>query len=408
MYENLAILALIAIAYSAVSGRIDRSVISGPIIFLLIGLFLGPIGLGLLDMDVDNTELRVLVDITLALVLFIDASNANLKVLRRYWAIPGRMLLIGMPLVILLGVAFGYYLFPGITLFELCILATILAATDAALGKGVVTNEDVPSRVREGLNAESGLNDGLAVPVLFTFLALASGGEGQEGSSLALGLVVRELGIGLAVGIGLTLIASSLASWCHRQGWFSDIWTQVFVVGLALACFATAQSLHGSGYIAAFVGGLLFGNLAGSSTHKLVHSAEGIGEMLAMATWVIFGAIVVGQAWMGLTWQVLVYSLLSLTVIRVLPMVLSLTGSGESMESKLFLGWFGPRGLASIVFVIIVATYHLSGFETIAHTVACTVTLCVLAHGLTANAWARGFGRRSKTTKVAKSSVSID
>jgi NhaP-type Na+/H+ or K+/H+ antiporter len=348
-------------------------------------------------MDVENAELRVLVDITLALVLFIDASNANLKVLRKNWAIPVRMLLIGMPLVILLGVVFGFYLFPGITLFELCILATILAATDAALGKGVITNQDVPAVVREGLNVESGVNDGLAVPVLLVFIALATGSsEGQDGKALALTLVAKEIGIGLAVGVGLTLIGTTLATWCNRQGWFSDIWTQVLVVALAVACFATAQSLHGSGYIAAFFGGLVFGNLLGAGSHKLVHSAEGIGEMLAMGTWTIFGAVVVGQAWSGLSWQVLVYSLLSLTVIRVLPMVLSLAGSGESLESKLFLGWFGPRGLASIVFLIIVATHHLPGFETISQTVACTVTLCVLAHGLTANAWAQGFSRRSK------------
>jgi NhaP-type Na+/H+ or K+/H+ antiporter len=409
MYVNLAIIAVIAFIYSAVAGRVERSVVSGPIIFLLIGLICGPLGLGFLDMDVDNIELRMLVDITLALVLFIDAANANLKVLRRNWEIPARMLLIGMPLVIVLGVVFGRYIFPGISLFELCILATILAATDAALGKGVITNKDVPSRVREGLNAESGLNDGLAVPVLFVFIALATGGsEGQDSSSLALGLLARELGIGLVVGVGMTLLGSRLMSWCSSRGWLSETWTQVFVVGLALACFATAQSLHGSGYIAAFVGGLLFGSLAGSKTHKLVHSAEGLGEMLAMATWVIFGALVVGQAWAGLSWPVLVYSLLSLTVIRILPMVLSLTGSGESAESKLFLGWFGPRGLASIVFVIIVATYQLPGYETIAYTVACTVTLCVLAHGLTANAWARSFGRRSKAAEAAESDASIE
>ena len=397
MYVNLAIVAVFAVVYSVVAGRVDRSLISGPIIFLLFGLVCGPLGLNILNLSFGNTEIRIIVDFTLALILFIDAANANLEVLRKNMKIPARMLLVGMPLVILLGVVFGRYLFPGMPLFELCILATILAATDAALGKGVITNKAVPARVREGLNAESGLNDGLAVPVLFLFIALATGyGGDQDNISFALGLVARELGVGIAVGLGLTLVASRFANWCSDKGWLSDIWRQVFVVALALACFATAQSLHGSGYIAAFVGGLLFGHLARSQTHELVHSAEGIGEILAMTTWMIFGALVVGQAWLGLTWQVAVYSLLSLTVIRVLPMVLSLWGTGESLENKLFLAWFGPRGLASIVFIIIVADYEIPGFTTMAYTVACTVTLCVLAHGLTANAWARGFGRRSK------------
>ena len=404
MYINLAIIAVLTFVFSAIAGRIERSMITGPIVFLAFGLICGPVGLGILNVEIGNVELRVIADITLALILFIDAANADLKVLRRNMKIPGRMLLIGMPLVILLGVGIGWYLFPGISLFELCILATMLAATDAALGKGVITNKDVPSRIREGLNAESGLNDGLAVPVLFVFITLATTGGEQDSTSLALGLVARELGIGLAVGVGLTLIGSQLADWCSRKGWLSEIWTQLFVVGLALACFATAQSLHGSGYIAAFVGGLLFGHLSGSSTHGLVHSAEGIGEFLALTTWVIFGAVILGQAWVGLSWQVALYSLLSLTVIRVLPMFLSLTRSGESLESKLFLSWFGPRGLASIVFVIIVADYELPGYTTLAYTVACTVTLCVLAHGLTANAWARAFGRRSKVLKAASSS----
>ncbi len=400
MYENLAIVAGFAFIYSAISGRVDRSMVTGPILFIAFGLICGPFGFGILDSDVKNVELRVVADITLALILFIDAANADLDVLRGHRIIPRRMLLIGMPLVIALGVGLGWILLPDVSIFELCILATILAATDAALGKGVITNKIVPARVREGLNAESGLNDGLAVPILFVFIALATGTGGDHDSEhLALGLIARELGIGILVGLGLAFIGAKLASWCYRQGWFSDIWKQLLVVSLALACFATAQSLHGSGYIAAFVGGLLFGRLAGSSTHELVHSAEGVGELLAMATWVMFGAAIVGQAWAGITWQILVYSFLSLTVIRVLPMVVSLAGTGENLESKLFLAWFGPRGLASIVFIIIVASYDLPGFSTLAHTVACTVTLCVLAHGLTANAWARGFGRRSKASE---------
>ena len=397
MYENLAVVAAFAFLYSAIAGRVERSMVTGPILFIAFGVICGPFGFGILGEDIDSIELRVVADITLALILFIDAANADLKILSRNVVIPRRMLLVGMPLVIALGVAVGWVLLPGVTVYELCILATMLAATDAALGKGVITNQDVPARIREGLNAESGLNDGLAVPVLFVFLALASGtGGDQGGASLALGLVAKELGVGILVGLGLTFVGVKLASWCLQQGWFSDIWKQILVISLALACFATAQSLHGSGYIAAFVGGLLFGRLAGTSTHKLVHSAEGMGEMLALAVWVMFGAGVVGQAWAGMTWPIVVYSLLSLTVIRVLPMVVALSGTGEGLESKMFLAWFGPRGLASIVFVIIVAGYDLPGFSVLVHTVVCTVTLCVFAHGLTANAWARGFGRRSK------------
>jgi NhaP-type Na+/H+ or K+/H+ antiporter len=386
---------LFAFVFSVIAGRVERSAVSGPIIFIAFGLIAGPVGLGLLDMDVQAVELRVVADLTLALVLFIDAANADLATLRTHATIPRRMLLIGLPLCIALGVGTGLVIFPDISFYEICILATMLAATDAALGKGVVTNKAVPARIREGLNAESGLNDGMCVPVLLVFLALATGTGGEDGSTmLALELVAREIGIGLAVAVVLTLVGVKLMTLSVQHGWFTEVWAQIPVVTLALACFTTAQSLHGSGYIAAFVGGLLFGHFAGEKTHRLVMAGEGIAELLAMLTWLVFGAAVIGQMWATMTLDVLIYSLLSLTLIRMLPNVIALTGTGEKLETKLFLAWFGPRGLASIVFFIIVANANLPSESVLAHVVVCTVTLCVIAHGMTANAWARGIGRR--------------
>jgi sodium/hydrogen antiporter len=395
MYSNVAVMVLFAFVFSVIAGRVERSAVSGPIIFIAFGLIAGPVGLGLLDMDVQAVELRVVADLTLALVLFIDAANADLATLRTHATIPRRMLLIGLPLCIALGVGTGLVIFPDISFYEICILATMLAATDAALGKGVVTNKAVPARIREGLNAESGLNDGMCVPVLLVFLALAMGTGGEDGSTaLALELVAREIGIGLAVAVVLTLVGVQLMAISIRRDWFTEVWVQIPVVTLALACFTTAQTLHGSGYIAAFVGGLLFGHFAKEETHRLVMAGEGIAELLAMLTWLVFGAAVIGQLWATMTLDVVIYSLLSLTLIRMLPNVIALTGTGEKLETKLFLAWFGPRGLASIVFFIIVANANLPSESVLAHVVVCTVTLCVIAHGVTANAWARGIGRR--------------
>jgi len=398
MYENLAVLVVFAFIFSVVAGRIERSTITGPMVFIAFGVIAGPVGLGFLNLEVTNVELRVVADLTLALVLFIDAANADLSTLRSHARIPRRMLLIGLPLCIALGAGVGMVVFPDISLFELCILATMLAATDAALGKGVVTNKAVPARIREGLNVESGLNDGLCVPVLLLFLALATGSAGDSGSSvLALKLVAQEIGIGLGVAVVFSLVGVKLISICVQRDWFTDVWIQIPVVTLALACFATAQTLHGSGYIAAFVGGLLFGHFAKEHTHKLVMAGEGIAELLAMLTWVAFGEAAVGQSWAGMTLDVVIYSLLSLTLIRMLPNVIALTGTGEKLETKLFLAWFGPRGLASIVFCIIVINADLPSESVLVSTVVCTVTLCVIAHGLTANAWAKGIGRRLKS-----------
>jgi len=394
MYSNLATLAVFALLFSAMSGRIERSWVTGPIIYLIFGFLAGPMVLGLIDIEVEAVELRVIADLTLALVLFIDAANADLKTLATHAVIPRRMLLIGLPLCIVLGVAMGRVVFPDVALFELCLLATMLAATDAALGKGVVTNKAVPSRVREGLNVESGLNDGLAVPILFVFLALATGSAAKDQrGALALKLALEEIGIGVVVALVLVSISVLVLRIVKRRGWITEIWGQVPVVALALASFSIAQTLHGSGYIAAFVGGLLFGYMAGERTHKLVLAAEGMAELLAMFTWIVFSSAYMGMYWSTMTWDVLLYSLLSLTVIRMVPMVIALTGTGEKLETKLFLAWFGPRGLATIVFAVIVATSNVPSESIILHVVVCTITLCVIAHGVTANAWAKRLAR---------------
>ena len=394
MYSNLATLSVFALLFSAMSGRIERSWVTGPIIYLIFGFLAGPMVLGLIDIEVEAVELRVIADLTLALVLFIDAANADLKNLATHAVIPRRMLLIGLPLCIVLGVAMGRLVFPDVALFELCLLATMLAATDAALGKGVVTNKAVPSRVREGLNVESGLNDGLAVPILFVFLALATGSAAKDqGGALALRLALEEIGIGVVVALVLVSIGVLVLRIAKRRGWINEIWGQVPVVALALASFSIAQTLHGSGYIAAFVGGLLFGYMAGERTHKLVMAAEGMAELLAMFTWIVFSSVYMGMYWSTMTWDVLLYSLLSLTVIRMVPMVIALTGTGEKLETKLFLAWFGPRGLATIVFAVIVATSNVPSESIILHVVVCTITLCVIAHGVTANAWAERLAR---------------
>ncbi|MBY5946567.1 cation:proton antiporter [Photobacterium rosenbergii] len=395
MYYNLAVLAIFAFLFSAVAGRIERSVISGPMIFIAFGLISGPLVLGILDINVDAVQLRVVADLALALVLFIDAANADLSLLKKFSHIPGRMLLIGLPMTIALGAIIGWMFFPQMPFFELCILSTMLAATDAALGKGVVSNKSVPARLREGLNAESGLNDGLCVPVLFLFIALAVNSQ-TEGTSLALTLFIKEIGIGAVVGLGLTGVGAAIVKYCYFKGWFTSIWLQIPVIALAFSCFAVAQTLHGSGYIAAFVGGLLFGKLAKKDTHELVLSSEGFAELIVMLTWVIFGAAVVGQVWLGISLDVLVYSLLSLTIIRIIPIVISLHGTDESWEHKLFLGWFGPRGLASIVFLLIAIDNPLTSESILIDVVVCTVTLCVVTHGISANLWANRLARQSQ------------
>jgi NhaP-type Na+/H+ or K+/H+ antiporter len=395
MYIELAIFALFVFCYTLIAGRLERAPASGPIVFVASGFLMGPMVLGWFDGSVSRTELRMLADLTLAVILFVDAANANLTVLKREFRIPSRMLLLGLPGVIVLGTLTAAVMFDNLSLLEAAILGTMLAATDAALGKAVITNQAVPTQIREGLNFESGLNDGLCVPILLVLVALALAGESEAGSTQhAMHLVIKELGIGLVVGLGLTAAAAWAMRWCRDKGWLTEIWKQVTVVALAIACFAVAQSLHGSGYIAAFVGGLLFGFMAKKATHRLVLASEGLAETLALLTWFIFGAAVIGRYIDQFTWEMLVYAVLSLTVIRMLPIFVSLAGTGQTTESKLFLGWFGPRGLASIVFGIIVLEKGVAESKFIAAVVAVTVILSLVTHGVSANPLASLIGQK--------------
>ncbi len=385
MYEYLAILAVFVFLFSLVAGRIERSIVSGPIVLVLAGIIMGPMFLGWFEGGEVRKDLRLLADLTLALILFVDAANADLGVLKKRFQIPLRMLLIGLPGVIALGFALALFMFDVLSIFEAAILGTMLAATDAALGKAVITDPSVPSRIREGLNVESGMNDGLCVPILFIFIALAlNSGSDTPGSVAPLVLVLSEIGIGLLVGGGMALAGAWLLKRASANGWVTEVWMQATVAGLALGCFAVAQQLHGSGYVAAFIGGIMFGFITGESTHKYVLAAEGVGETLAVLTWLLFGVVILGQLAGLITWKVVLYSLLSLTVVRILPMYIALTGSGESRSSRLFLGWFGPRGLASIVFAVIVLDSGLPGAERMSIVVSCVVFMSLIAHGVSA------------------------
>jgi len=397
MYENLALLALFALVYSAIAGAVERTWISGAIVFTSFGMLVGPMGLDLLTWETDRETIRSLAEVTLALVLFTDAAGADIGVLKKNRGLPLRLLLIGLPLTILLGFGVGVLLVDSLSLFALALLATMLAPTDAALGKAVVTNQAVPDEVRQGLNVESGLNDGICVPVLFVFLALALDQTGDAGPwHLAVKLVAEEIGIGLVVGLGLTFVGAKLLKLARARNWITPTWIQIPVVAMALASFAIAQTLGGSGFIASFSGGLLFGILTKDLREEFLLAAEGTGDTLALVTWVIFGAAVVGQAVGHFSWLILLYAILSLTLIRMLPVFLSLTGSGIDTEGKLFIGWFGPRGLASIVFAVIVVSSDLPNTGPIAMTVVCTIVLSIIFHGITANPWARAYGERRR------------
>ena len=386
MYQNAAILAAFLLIYSAVAGRVERSWISGPIVFTGIGFVLGPDGLGVMRINIGGEGLRILAELTLAMVLFTDAANADFTVVRRNLGLPERLLLLGLPLTIVLGFVVAVVMFPSLATLELALLAAMLAPTDAALGKPVVTNWTVPAVMREALNLESGLNDGICVPIIVLLLGLAVGTQIEGGTMVHVArVVIEEIGIGAVIGLALTWLTTLMLRLAEKRGWISEHWVEIPIVALAAACFAAAQAVGGSGFIACFVGGLLLSGLRERHKEELLRGVEHTGEALALLTWVVFGGIVVAKMIDRVTWPALLYAVLSLTVIRMLPVFLCLIGTRTSIGDKLFIGWFGPRGLATIVFAVLVLDEKLPGNDTIMLAAGWTVLLSVIGHGVTAN-----------------------
>jgi NhaP-type Na+/H+ or K+/H+ antiporter len=403
-YQTLIVLTAFAFLYSVFASGLERTPFSGAVIYLFFGALCGPLVLGIIELDVQGDTLRTLAELTLSLVLFTDSANANLAILRRVERIPIRLLTIGLPLMIAAGFVAGWLLFDQLMLFEIALLAVILAPTDAALGQAVVTNELVPAPLRESLNVESGLNDGISVPILLVFLALSTGeASGAETLGLVAWLPLQQIGTGALVGVALALVASTLIRRSERSGWIIGVWAHVPIVALALLCFAISQALDGSGFIACFIGGLTFGARTRRDRVKrdLLEGAQGTGNVLAMLTWFTFGAVVLEQGLDLLSLPVILYAVLSLTLIRLTAVLLSLAGTPLRLDSKLFLGWFGPRGLASIVFIVMVLDKNLPGSETLAAVVAWTVALSVVLHGLSAVPLSRIYAARVKGRKGA-------
>jgi sodium/hydrogen antiporter len=380
---DLALLAAVGLVYAIVSGRLGRTILTPAIVFLTAGIVLGDAVLGWFTIAPSGTALRLIAETTLALVLFTDAARVDVRALRRELAVPARLLGIGLPLTIAAGLAAALVTLPGLTPIEAALLAIAVAPTDAALGAAVVSDERVPSRIRQGLNVESGLNDGLCVPLLLVALAFTSAEGGGESAPVQLVLEEIVFGVlgGLAAG-GLGALGLRVA---RERQWVAGVWAPVaplMIVGLA---YGLATVLHGSGLIATFVAGLAFGTILAAGDEETASLAETLGNAMSAFTFLIFGATVVPVTLVGLTVGPIIFAVLALTVVRMLPVAIALLGLGARLPTVGFLGWFGPRGLASIVFaVLILQAGPIPHLPLILATITVTILISVYAHGLTA------------------------
>jgi sodium/hydrogen antiporter len=391
---SLAIVALTLLAVAAISARLYGTPVTPAMAFVAVGLLVGPEVLDGIDLESSSGTVRSLAEATLALVLFCDASRIDPRLLRSAAGVPARLLGIGLPLTIALGAVAAAVIFDQLSIEEAVIVAIVLAPTDAALGQAVVTEPRIPGRIRQGLNVESGLNDGICVPLLFAAVAAADvESEISDGRSPAT-LVLEEVGYGVVGGVIGGLAVAAIVIYAGRRNLIAGQWQQVIPAAGAALAYGTASALGGSGFIAAFVAGMTFRLALKRDPKNINDLSEQVGNVLNGVTFLLFGAILLGPALGELSWDLALYAVLSLTIARMLPVAIAMIGTRARVPTLGFLGWFGPRGLASIVFaVIVIEEANLPHEHLIVLAIYLTVGLSVFAHGLSAVPLANRYAR---------------
>jgi len=380
----LALFVSLLFAYSLVSRRLERTILTPPIVFTAAGMLMFPALPWILRAGVNVGVMLHVAEIGLVLLLFSEASETHLAIVRSIGGLPIRLLSVGMLLSIPLGMLAARLVLPDLSIWEAGILAAILAPTDAGLGQSVVSSPRVPLRVREALAVESGLNDGIAVPFMLFFMALAAA-RIEGGPASLMQFIVEQLGLGTATGLVIGLGGGWLLGRAHRNGWIAESFLQIGVVALPMLCLGVSELIGASMFIAAFVAGLAVQAGFKDAGRQSLEFAEQWGQLFNLAIFFVFGAVVV-RSWPHFTMAMWLYALASLTVVRMLPVAIALIGSKLGMPSVIFMGWFGPRGLASVVLglVYLEEELHLPGELTIRYTLTVTVLLSIFAHGLSA------------------------
>jgi sodium/hydrogen antiporter len=390
--SDLAIVAALVFGWGTLSARLERFDVTAPITFVVAGLLLTHGPLAFLAVAPSNELIKELAEFTLVLILFSDASRVGLHELRADAGLYLRLLGAALPVTIGLGTLLALALLGGGNIWLALLVGAALAPTDAALGAGMMANPAIPARIRRLINVESGLNDGIATP--FVSIAIAGAATGGEIAGHGPAAATAELAVGLLVGVALGGIGGLLVNAARKRGWIAEGFAGSAGLGLAVCTYASALALHGNGFIAAFVGGLAFGTVRGRRGEPLVPFVEETGALVSLLVWLTFGAVAVAPAVESLTWQIVLYAVLSLTVIRMVPVAVTLIGAGLGRATVALVGWFGPRGLASVVFALL-ALEDLG--DRTAHTavavITITVMISVVAHGATADPVATRYAR---------------
>ena len=391
MSGDIAIIGAVLVGFALISRRIGPTVISGPMIFVAAGLLTGGRVFDIVDLDLELEAVDVIGEATLGVLLFADASRINLRTLRQEYMLPARLLGIGLPLTVAATTGVLALLVDGIDLWHAALIAAILSPTDAALGQEVVSDTSVPARIRQGLTVESGLNDGLIVPAVALFLALAVDEEDVDSAGFWVQFVVRQIGLGGLLGLVIGAAGAYLLNRAERAQSLDGIWGQLAVLALAITTLAATIEAGGNGFIATFVAGLAFGHVSDRAEH-LGEFTEDAAQLAAAVSFFLFGNLLLGPALDHLSVAVIFCALAVLTVARMVPVAIAMVGTGAALATRAFVGWFGPRGLASILFGLLLLEEELENSQELFAVVAWTVTLSVVLHGATAAVGARRYG----------------
>ncbi|NWK55499.1 sodium:proton antiporter [Verrucomicrobiaceae bacterium N1E253] len=401
MDELIFFAALLVFLFGLVSAVASRSPVTAPMFFVAVGVLAGPLGFAWYEAETDSESVQVIAELTLMLILFTDASLIDLRALKREYKIPLRLLGIGLPLTMLAGFLIGQCLFPGMALPLIAVMAFMLSPTDAALGQAVVASEVVPASVRDSIGVESGLNDGIALPpILACMAAIGAGVDSTLDFGYWGGFALKQLFYGPLVGAAVGLIGGRLVDGAVKRGWMTSVFQRLTSISLALVSYALAEKVGGNGFIAAFFGGLMLGTSTRVVRERLQEFGEAEGQLLSLFVFLIFGAVLVPIAWEHWSWMSLLYAVLSLTVIRMVPVLVSLLGANLEPGRRIdwasigFIAWFGPRGIASVLYMLMfVGVLGRDGYEPMLSVVILTVFLSVFAHGLSAVPLSSLYGR---------------
>ena len=380
------IIALIVLLYGFFSKSLENHNISGPMVFMVFGIALSPLLLNIAHLNINDGMVKTIAEIALIIVLFSDSSTINIKKFRDQWKIPARLLFIGLPLTIIFSTYAGTLFFSQESLANLLLMALILAPTDAALGKAVVTDKKLPLKIRSAINVESGLNDGIVFPILITVVLLILSHRELGNDSSWILYLFTQIFVGAIIGAFSGYVGAKLLTKAVKNNWIVESYRNLSPISLAILSFYFAEYFGGNGFISAFVAGVFFGSFSKVIDIKTEAFLEGTGEILILISFLVFGLTFIPATIEYWDLPVLLYALLSLTLFRMLPVALSLTGLKLSLSTKLFIGWFGPRGIASILYVMIVAhkIVDIHGHEKLYAVITLTILLSIILHGLSA------------------------